>query len=358
MKIAKNTVELVEKLSNAHGVSGFEDEVVAVVKEAIATDFTVTEDNIRNLYIQHNNNTGNRPILQLDAHSDEVGAVVQAIKPNGTIMFLTVGAQIASNVAAQAVQIKNRDGEYIQGIVASKPPHFASDAEKNSALTLDNLVIDVGASSKEEVENVYKISIGAPITYDVKFNYNEARGLFFGKAFDCRIGVAALVETMKRLKDENLAVDVVATVTAQEEIGLRGAQVAVKKVNPNIAIVFEGCPADDTFTADYLTQSALRKGPMLRHFDVSMITNPRYQRYALDLAAKYNIPVQDSVRKGGGQNGAAIYHYHGAPAIVIGIPVRYAHTANCFVAAEDMAHAVDLAVAIAKDLTAETIEGF
>lgn len=355
MPIKKEAVELVEKFSNARGISGFEDEVVAIARDYVDTDFDVTEDNMRNLYINNKANTGDAPVIQFDAHSDEVGFIVQAIKPNGTLVFLAVGGWIASNVAAQKVLVRNSEGEYIAGVVASKPPHFTTDAERNQPLTLDSLVIDLGASSKEEVENEYKIAVGAPIVPDTSFHYNEKNKLFFGKAFDCRIGCAALVETMKILKDESLNVDLKATITAQEEVGLRGAQVAVKKVNPDIAIVFEGTPADDTFTESWLIQSALKKGPMLRHFDVSMITNPRFQKFALDTARKHKIPVQDAVRKGGGTNGAAINLYNGIPAIVIGIPVRYAHTPHCYVAAEDYQNAINLAVAITKELTAEII---
>jgi len=358
MTLKKESIEIVGKFSDAYGISGFEDEVVELAHQYMDADFNVEEDSMRNVYIHNKTNTGNAPVVQLDAHSDEVGFIVQAIKPNGTLVFLQVGGWIPSNVAAQKVLIRNRDGQYISGVVASKPPHFTSMEERNKPLALSDLVIDVGATSKEEVEQVFKISVGAPIVPDTKFNYNETSQMFFGKAFDCRIGCAALVETMKILQDETFAVDLVGTITAQEEVGLRGAQVAVKKVNPDIAIVFEGTPADDTFTESYLTQSALKKGPMLRHFDTSMITNPRFQRYALDIAKKYNIPVQEGVRSGGGTNAAAINMYQGTPVIVIGVPVRYAHTPNCYVAAADYQNAIRLAVELVKEINGTIISQF
>ena len=61
-------------------------------------------------------------------------------------------------------------------------------------------------------------------------------------------------------------------------------QLPPNTVKPDIAIVFEGCPADDTFTDSYATQTAIKRGPMLRHVDARMITNPRFQRFALELA--------------------------------------------------------------------------
>ena len=111
---------------------------------------------------------------------------------------------------------------------------------------------------------------------------------------------------MEELKEETLPFKLVATVTAQEEVGERGALIAAKQVNPDLAIVFEGCPADDTAETPEMIQSAMGKGPMLRYFDVSMITNPEFQEYALEIAKIHKIPVQVSVRSGGGTNGMAI----------------------------------------------------
>ena len=108
-----------------------------------------------------------------------------------------------------------------------------------------------------------------------------------------------------------------------------------------------------------MIQSALKKGPMLRHFDRSMITSPRFQRYALELARANDIPVQESVRKGGGTNGGITHTARfGIPTIVIGVPVRYAHSSYGILAYQDYAHAVELAVQIIDKLDRETAESF
>ena len=353
------SVKLIEKLSDANGVSGFEDEVVSIAKTELENYGTIEVDHILNCIVKSNNNTGTKPIVLLDAHSDEVGFIVQAVMPNGMIKFLPVGGWINSNVAAHTVRIRNRSGKYIRGIIASCPPHFMSAASKESAVTIDDMVIDVGSTSYEETTNYYGIRIGNPIIPDVKFDYNEDTGIMFGKAFDCRIGCACLIESFKELSNKKLDVDLIACLSSQEEVGMRGIKAAMNNVIPDIAIVFEGCPADDTFTPDWLIQTALRKGPMLRHFDVSMVTNPRFQKYALDMAHNNNIPVQEAVRKGGGTNGAIINAVrNGVPAIVIGIPVRFAHTHYCYVAKEDYDAAMALAVKIVESLNADVISSF
>ena len=112
----------------------------------------------------------------------------------------------------------------------------------------------------------------------------------------------------------------------------------------------------DTFAEGYMIQTALKKGPMFRHMDISAICAPRYQRWALDLAAKKGIPVQESVREGGGNNAASIQTaLVGAPSIVEGIPVRYAHATDCISAEYDYEAGVQMLIALLENITADVI---
>ena len=209
-----------------------------------------------------------------------------------------------------------------------------------------------------QAENAFGIRIGEPVVPVPHFSSDERNGLLFGKAFDCRIGCAAMAEVMRQIADEDLNVDVVASLSSQEEVGERGAKAAVNRIRPDIAIVFEGCPADDTFTEPYAVQTALKHGPMLRFMDVSVIINPRYQRFALDLAEREGIAAQASVREGGGNDAAVIQALNGAPAIVLGVPVRYIHTPTCIASAFDYEETVRLALAIIRALDASLIRSF
>ncbi len=351
------TISLIKQFSDANGVSGFEDEVIALAKTHIPTSYDVKEDHLRNLYMTKAKEKANTTIL-LDAHSDEVGFIVQAIKPNGTMVFLPLGGWVASSLPSSKVRILNKEGVYISGIIATKPPHFVSANEK-SELAISDMVIDVGATSKEEVEQVFKIGIGSPVVPDVTCTYDANKDLFLGKAFDCRIGCCAVLETIKRLENEEVKHNIIATLSSQEEVGERGMDLITKQISPDVAICFEGCPADDTFQESWMIQSALRKGAMLRHFDRSMITNPRFQKFAFEVANKNHIPFQESVRSGGGTNGAMLHvANNGTPTIVIGIPVRYIHSHHGFCTLEDFNASVDLAVAIVKAIREEDIAQF
>ena len=357
MTYSEKNVKLIKALSDAIGPSGFEDEVLDVVREALADICTFEEDKVRNLYIYRKNHTGEKPVLMLDAHGDEVGFMIHSIKPNGTLRFVGLGRMDGRGLSSAELLVRNTEGEYIPGIVGLRPPHFSNGNTANS-LDLQNFSIDVGATSAEEAVNEFQIGIGEPVVPSTVCRFDEKHGLFFGKAFDCRIGVAALIETLRQLDGLDLPFDVVGVISSQEEIGDRGIKVAVNKVKPDIAICFEGCPADDTFTEPYAIQTALGKGPMFRHMDVSVICAPRFQRWTLDLAQKKGIPVQESVRQGGGNNAAAVQTtLGGAPAVVAGVPVRYVHSTNCISTEFDFEATVQMVIAMLENIDADVIRG-
>lgn len=253
-------IDLIKQFSDAYGVPGFEQDVVRLYRDQMKPYADVKIDGMFNALAARKQNRGNRPVVQMDAHADEVGFMVQAIRPSGLIKFVTLGGWVPTNVPAMRVVVRNKRGEYVPGVVATKPPHFMTAAERNAVPTIAGMSIDVGSTSREETLEDYAIDTGCPIFPDVKCEYDAKHGMFFGKAFDDRIGAAALIDTFDNLKDDDLAVDVVAGLSTQEEVGLRGAYVTARKVDPDIAIVYEGVPADDTFEPDWLSQTRVKAG--------------------------------------------------------------------------------------------------
>jgi putative aminopeptidase FrvX len=354
----KNSLQLISTLSDANGPSGFEDEVIALGKEMAAEVASVSEDALRNLYLSRRENTGTRPVVMLDAHADEVGFMIRTILPNGTMRFMPLGGWSSYTVPAHKVRVRALDGSWISGIVASRPVHYMSAEERGKSPEIADMVIDIGVNSAEEAI-AFGMAVGAPVVPDVSFEYNEKNGVMLGKAFDCRVGCSALLETMQELADEELSVDLTGVFTSQEEIGDRGVQVAVNTVHPDLAIVFEGAPADDTFLPEAEIQTGMGRGAMLRHIDVGMITNPRLMRYTLELARENGIPVQEAVRTGGRTNGAHInLSGQGVPTIVISVPVRYAHTHHGFASIADYESVVRLAAQLIRSLDEEIIGSF
>jgi len=123
-----NVLKMIQELSDAPGASGFEDEVVAVARKYAAPIGQLKEDFLRNLYIYRKENTGERPVIMLDAHSDEVGLIIHSIKPNGTLRFLMLGSWNKNALVSSKVLVRNAKGDYIPGIIAAKPVHFMTAA--------------------------------------------------------------------------------------------------------------------------------------------------------------------------------------------------------------------------------------
>lgn len=350
-------IRLITDYTEANGPSGFEHEIADKVEDCNRVYGKTDRDSLQNVYVRRQGNKGGRLLVQLDAHLDEVGLIVQSIKENGMLAVLPLGSWVAAHIPGQLFRVRTREGRWTAAIAASKPPHYLTEAEQKEGVRMEEIELDVGASSRAEVEEAFGIGLAAPVVPQVDCRYQEAHDLLLGKAFDCRLGCAAMTQTLGRLKGEELGVDVVAAYSAQEEIGGRGALVTARRIGADLALVFEGTPADDSFAPAGQGQTALGKGPMLRHLDRSMVTHPGFQRYALALAREQGIPVQEAVRSGGGTNGGLI-HTSGAgiPTLVIGIPVRYIHSPHGWAKGADVEVAVDLAVALLRSFDGQTLE--
>lgn len=352
-----DSVKFIEKLSNAYGISGFEDDVVEIIKDKFSDIFDIKEDSMRNLVIYRKGHKGDKPVIMLDGHSDEVGFIIQSIKANGTMKFLPLGGWMAQNIPGHKVRIKNSVGKYIEGIVATKPLHFIK--EPVTLQPIDEMVIDVGATSYEEVIELLQIEVGAPVIPDVKFSIDQRTGVMLGKAFDNRLGCAAVLETLLSFEGTDLDVDVVGSISVQEEVGCRGAKVNVNTIKPDLAIIFEGSSADDTFMDSYDSQGGLKKGTQIRHFDMRLIANHRLISFSKSVARENNIPFQCAVRSRGGTDAGSIHIENRAvPCLILGMPVRYVHTHYGFTALEDYRASIDLTVELIKRLNLDQLQRF
>ncbi|MGN0158584.1 MAG: M42 family metallopeptidase [Brotaphodocola sp.] len=351
-------LKTIEDLSNAFGPSGFEEEVVKVIQKH-CEGLDLKNDAMHNVYATMPGEKNSKPIFMLDAHTDECGFMVQNIEDNGLLSIIMLGGFHMTSLPAHTVIIRNQKGEKIRGIITSKPIHFLNEAQRaDNSLSFDEIKVDVGASSRQEVMEDYGIRIGDPMMPEVKFEYDEKHGICFGKAFDNRMGCMCIIETMKRLLAEadDLAVNVVGAFAAQEESGMRGATVTAQQVKPDLAIVFEGSPADDFYYREGVAQSSLKKGVQIRCMDKSYISNPVFIQYAHEIGEKYGIKYQDTVRRGGSTDAGKISLTNQAvPVLVLGIPSRYVHTHYNFCAAEDIESTIRMAVEVIRGLDEEKI---
>lgn len=351
-------IEMFGKMSDAFGPSGFEEDVIRTAAGYLGR-YQVENDAMNNLYVRMPGAGNEKPVIQLDAHLDECGFMVQCIHSNGCLGIIMLGGFQLTNIPAHAVLVRTRKGKLVKGIITSKPVHFMNDEERNSqALDIESIYVDIGAASRKEAEEDFGISIGDPMVPDVSFEYEEEHGICFGKAFDNRAGCACIIDTMDKLYDamDDLAVQVTGAFAAQEEVGMRGAAVTSQVVKPDLAIVFEGSPSDDFFFDIGLTQGKMKGGVQIRRMDKSYISNPVFMEYAIETAERLGIKYQETVRRGGSTNAGKISLTGKAvPVLVLGVPSRYVHTHYNFCAREDLEAASELAAQVIRGLDVQLI---
>jgi endoglucanase len=340
----KDLVDLLQELSSCPGPPGGEEPVATIIRKHLEPSCQIQRDGLGSL-IATKQGTRKQPRLMLTAHMDEVGFMLQNITDGGYLRLQPLGGWIASNLPGQRVHIHGSKGA-VEGIVAAVPPHFKK--EQKSELKAEDLLVDVGAASKKEIASL-GLQLGDLITPVSHFAiYNKK--LLANKAWDDRVGCAVLVAAMKKLnKHPNT---VVAAATVQEEVGSRGAVTAVEVTKPQAAIVLEGPPADDLpGVAKDSPQGALGRGCQIRLYDPSTIIHRSFWRWVTELAQKHKIAHQLAVRQSGATDARAIHMAQGGiPTVVLGVPVRHAHSHSGLIHLDDFQATFDLTMVILENL--------
>ena len=339
--------ELLKNLTEAVGVSGDEKEIRLLIRDLIAEHVDSWEVDTMGNLIALKKGTGASDLRVLvDAHMDEVGLMVTDIGTDGAIKFDTIGGFDPRALLSKVVQIGSHK---IIGVIGAKPVHLLNHTERNRVVKTEAMRIDVGAKKSM----ISKIKVGDRAAFVTE--YEELGETAVGKAFDDRAGCAALIEL---LRADPYPFDLYAAFTVQEEVGLRGAQVAAYRVKPDVALVLECTPAYDLPTKEDVSPNvALGKGPSLYVMDRGTIQDPRLVAHITQTAATHNIPYQIRRPGGGGTNTAVIQRIHaGVSAATIAVPGRYAHTPAMMISLEDYANVVKLAEATLRNLKPEIIK--
>lgn len=342
-----NAENYLKSFTNAHGASGYESEVAVLLENKLEKWGEASCD--RNGSVAFTQGSGLH--VMIAAHMDEVGFRVQRINSKGFISFVPVGGWWGHTLLAQRVSIKTQSGEKILGVIGSKPVHFLTPSAQDKVIDIKDMYIDLGAESKEEVEKL-GIRLGDPIVPEAEFTALAQKGRYMAKAFDNRVGCAALPQIAELLPKGVEGTKLSLAATVQEEVGLRGAKTISNVLNPDVAIILEGSPGDDTpgFSADE-SQATLGGGVQIRLHDPSAIMSPSLVKLATETAEDMGIPYQIAVRTSGGTDaGAFAYSGEGVPCVVLGVPSRYIHTHNSIIDINDYVAMVLLASEMAKRL--------
>jgi len=341
-------IDLLRQLTNAHAAPGFEGEVRSLFAAQLSGLGEISTDGLGSVFCE----LGCGPRVLLAGHMDEVALRVQNITPDGFIQFVSLGGWWSHTLLAQRVVVCTRNGAKIKGVITSKPPHFLPDSERSKVLPIEAMFVDVGASSRSDLEQNFGVRIGDPIVPMSDFIQMHKPELLMAKAFDNRVGMAAAIEATQALAAQSHPNTLIACGTVQEELGVRGATTAAEKVKPDVAIVLEGTPADDTpGMARASAQGALGQGVQIRLQDPTAVMNPSLVDFAVAVAEKENINYQLAVRSSGGTDARAFQlSGTGVPTIVLGVPARYIHSHNAVIDVRDYHAMVKLAIAMVERL--------
>jgi putative aminopeptidase FrvX len=343
-------MRLLEGLSVCPGPPGGEEPVASLIGKHLKPQCQIQRDGLGSL-IASKEGTRKQPRIMLTAHMDEVGFMVQNITKDGYLRLQPLGGWIAGHLPGQRLHVHGSKGP-VEGIVAAIPPHFAK--EQKNETKVEDLLLDVGAASKEEVASL-GLQLGDLITPVSQFAvYNKK--FLANKAWDDRVGCAVLVAAVQKLKRHPNTV--VAAATVQEEVGSRGATTAVELAKPQAAIVLEGPPADDlpgVFKDS--PQGALGRGCQIRLYDPSTIIHRRFWQWVTELAQAKKIAHQLAVRQSGATDARAIQLAQGGiPTVVLGVPVRHAHSHSGLINLQDVKATLDLTVAVLEKLDNRTLK--
>jgi putative aminopeptidase FrvX len=336
---------LLAELCKTPGAPGFEEAVRKVVlRELKDLCDEVTVDNMGNVYAIRKGTSEKR--VMVGAHMDEIGFMVTHIDDRGFIRFTTLGGFDPKTLTAQRVIIHGKEDTI--GVMASKPIHVMTQDERNKVAKLTDYFIDTGLPV-EKVKEL--ISIGDPVTREREFI--EMGECVNCKSLDNRLAVFILIELLKKIKNDVLPYDLYAVFTVQEEVGIRGANVASLKIQPHFGFGLDTTIAFDLPGAaphEMITQ--LGEGTAIKIMDASTICDARMVRYMKQVADRNQIKWQPEILTAGGTDTAGIQRMSagGSIAGAVSIPTRHLHQVIEMAHKNDIQGSIDLLAACVKEL--------
>jgi endoglucanase len=336
-EIKSTQLRLLERLCNACAVSGDEGEVRKIVLDQVRPHVdSVSVDALGNVLAVKNGEGNHNLKVMLAAHMDEIGFILVSDEEDGFFRFDSVGGIDVRQLPGKPVWIGR---EHVYGVIGAKPIHLTTEDERNHSITLDNLRIDVGPGNSS-------VKVGDRATFATSFS--RIGPSMRAKALDDRLGIATLIELVKHAPAN---IDLQAAFTVQEEVGLRGAQVAAYTLNPDVAVVLDSTPANDLPSWDGLENTRyntrLGEGPAIYIADSATISDPRLVRLFIETAESVGLPYQIRQPGGGGTDAGAIHKQRaGIPSISVSVPGRYAHSAASIAQLSDWTNTLALVYSV------------
>jgi len=320
------------EMSKVPHVPGYEGALYGLFEEAFSKYANVSADKFGN-FIAHkpgcNKDNKNGPKLMVAAHMDEIGMMVTAVCDRGFVKFTRMGGIDQRNMLAQEVIIHGRERK-VFGVIGIKPPHLTSPEERKKAVDMHDMSIDTGYS-KEALENLVRPGDIITFKQDIVELQN---GRLAGRALDDAAGVAAMLVALKNLEHFNHDADLYFVATAQEEVGLRGAETATYTIKPDIGLAVDVTFAKANGLGDH-EAGELGKGPSLAvGVNINRKLFENLKKTATKNGTKYQVEVDPYPT---GTDGNAMQIAEGGVITgLVSIPLKYMHSTVETVAISDI----------------------
>lgn len=338
---------LLADLARCHGVSGTENEVRDLLRARLTPLVDeVQTDALGNLICLRRGEEGrDHPRVMLVAHLDEVGLMVSKVDRDGKVRVRPVGDVDPRVLPGKVVYV---GPGRVPGIIGGKPIHLQEPEERDRPFRWTDLQLDLGVDT--EAEALALVKLGERVAFATEPG-PFGDGLFKGRAFDDRAGCAVVAEALA----DRYPFPLYGVFSAQEEVGMRGAQVAAFHLEPDLAIVFEGTTASDVpETPAHLHSTRVGQGPAITVMDASVIVRPALVARVLSVAERAGIPCQlRRLNVGETDAGPIATSRGGVPVVTISVPTRYIHSPVTVLAKADLEAAVSLVRALLRSLAEE-----
>ncbi|MBX6332528.1 MAG: M20/M25/M40 family metallo-hydrolase [Gemmatimonadaceae bacterium] len=349
--LSDSSIAFLKRLLDTPGPSGFESAPARLWREEARRFAEVRGDVHGNSMATVNPHGG--PTIMLAGHIDEIGVIVQHIDDEGYVYLGAIGGWDPQVFVGQRIRFLGARGEVI-GIVGRKPIHVIKQEDRDRAVKLSDLWVDIGASSRAQAEE--RLSVGDAGVID-SHTVEFPNGLIASRSIDNRIGAFIVLEALRRYAERPGAAKVVAAATTQEEISWRGggAGVSATSIGAQMAIV-----VDVTFATDHPGMDKkehgdhrIGGGPVLTR---GSIISPVVFRLIREAADDLKIPYTLQAAGRDTSTDADMIHVarEGIATALVSVPNRYMHSPNELVSLEDLDRTATLLAEACRRVTAQT----
>lgn len=338
-----DTVETLRELTGLVALSGHERRMIRYMKEKM-TPYAdeVRVDNMGNVIATLNGRDAAAPSLMVFAHMDQLGFVVRKIEADGYLRLERLGGVPGKSLLAQRMVVEAEDGTLIPAVLGTKSHHVTPQEEKYQVPLYTHLYVDIGATSREEVEN-QGVYVGAPVVYKPAFEVLGDRYIS-ATSVDNRGGCFCILRILEALHQDRPQGTVYVVATVQEEYNLRGVLPAAQTLKPDLAIALDIIVSADTPDLTDLSDIALGKGPILNLYSfhgrgtlIGLIPHPSMVKHAIKCAHENDISFQRVASMGLMTDASYLQLVgEGIPAIDLSYPGRYTHSPIETVAISDL----------------------